>query len=120
MKVEDDGLKPLAAVDGQPAFAEAWQAQALAMADTLVNNGLFSATTWSATLGERLREAGAAGEPDNQETYYACVLAALEKLVDDNSEIDRASMRSKREDWERAYLATPHGKPVKLETGDGR
>jgi hypothetical protein len=38
----DDSLKPLAAVDGEPAFDEAWQAQVLAIADSLVQNGMFS------------------------------------------------------------------------------
>ena len=47
-----NSLKPLASVDGEPAFAEAWQAEALAIADTLVQNGLFSAGDWSEALGE--------------------------------------------------------------------
>ena len=48
MKVsEESALKPLAAVDGEPAFDEAWQAQVLAIADTLVQSGLYSASEWS-------------------------------------------------------------------------
>ena len=110
----EDALKPLASVDGEAAFDEAWQAEALAIADTLVQNGMFSAGSWSAALGEALRNAEADGAIDDQQTYYQCVLAALEALIAQHSEIDRPAMNAKREDWEQAYLATPHGQPVKL------
>jgi nitrile hydratase accessory protein len=109
-------LKPLASVDGEPVFAEAWQAQALAIADTLVQNGMFSAGAWSAALGEALRLAETSGAADDQETYYRCVLSALEGLVARNSVIDQPAMAGKRQDWEAAYLSTPHGQPVKLKT----
>lgn len=113
---EETALKPLAAVDGQPAFEEAWQAEVLAIADTLVQNGMFSASEWSDALGEALETAAADGAADNQETYYRCALQALETLVASNSEIDRQAMAGKREDWEQAYLSTPHGQPVNLKT----
>jgi len=113
----DPALKPLAAADGEPAFAEAWQAEVLAIADTLVHNGLFGAGDWSNALGAALQDAASRGEPDTQETYYRAALAALETLVAEHSEIDRAAMQGRREDWERAYRATPHGQPVLLEAG---
>ena len=113
----DPGLKPLVAADGEPAFEEAWQAQVLAIADTLVQQGLFSAGSWSEALGAALREAEADGAEDNQKTYYRAALAALESLVASHSDIDRQAMQSKREAWERAYRATPHGQPVELGAG---
>ena len=109
-----NSLKPLASVDGEPAFAEAWQAEALAIADILVQNGLFSAGDWSAALGEALQQAEAGGAIDDQETYYSCVLSALEGLVARHSVIGLSAMADKRKDWEDAYLSTPHGQPVKL------
>ena len=115
----EDALKPLASVDGEAAFDEAWQAEALAIADTLVQNGMFSAGAWSAALGEALRNAEADGASDDQQTYYQCVLTALEALVAQYSEIDCLAMSAKREDWEQAYLATPHGQPVKLASSEG-
>ena len=107
-------LKPLAGIDGEPVFAEAWQAQALAIADTLVQNGMFTASAWSDALGAALKQAEANGASDDQETYYRCVLKALEGLVASHSEIDRQTMAGMRADWEQAYLDTPHGQPVKL------
>jgi len=111
-----NSLKPLASVDGEPAFAEAWQAEALAIADTLVRNGMFTAGAWSDALGEALRQAETSGATDDQETYYHCVLSALEGLVARHSVIDQSAMTGKRNDWEEAYLSTPHGQPVKLKT----
>jgi len=108
-------LKPLAAADGEPAFAEPWQAEVLAIADTLVQNGMFSAGAWSSALGAALAAAADEGAADNQETYYRCALAALESLIAAHSDIDREAMADKRADWERAYRATPHGQPVKLQ-----
>ena len=110
----DESLKPLAAVDGEPAFAEPWEAQVLALADTLVQNGLFSAAAWSDALGAELRRAAAGGEADNQLTYYSCALRALESLVAQYSDIDTSAMKDMRRDWEQAYLSTPHGQPVEL------
>ena len=110
----DDALRPLAAADGEPAFDEPWQAQVLAVADSLVQSGLFSAGAWSAALGAELKRADEEGAVDNQETYYRCALNALEALVAENSEIDRKAMQGKSDDWERAYLSTPHGQPVEL------
>ena len=114
---QQSALKPLAAVDGSPAFDEAWQAQALAIADSLVRTGLFSAGEWSEALGARLRQAESDGAIDNQETYYQCVLSTLENLIASHSEIDQLTMAGKRHDWEQAYLSTPHGQPVKLDAG---
>ena len=109
-----DSLKPLAGIDGEPVFADPWQAQVLALADTLVQNGLFSASQWSEALGKRLREAEIEGASDDQQTYYACVLETLERLIAQHSDIDAAAMLGKRADWEQAYRSTPHGEPVVL------
>jgi nitrile hydratase accessory protein len=111
-----DALTPLAAADGEPAFDEPWQAEVLAIADTLVQKGIFSAGAWSAALGAELKQADENGAADNQETYYRCALNALESLVAANSDIDMQAMTGKRKDWEQAYLSTPHGQPVELPT----
>jgi nitrile hydratase accessory protein len=113
-----EALKPLAGMDGAAAFDEPWQAEALAIADTLVQNGMFSAGAWSEALGAALHKAAADGSSDDQQTYYQCVLTALENLVAQHSAIDRVAMAAKREDWEQAYLSTPHGQPVKLDASD--
>jgi nitrile hydratase accessory protein len=112
---KNTALNPLADTDGDPVFDEAWQAQALAMADNLVKSGLFSANDWTDALGQSLKESADRADVDTQQTYYLCVLKTLENLIADHSEIDATLMVSKRQDWQQAYLRTPHGQPVTLD-----
>ena len=109
-----DRPRPLADVDGDPVFTDPWQAEALAMADALVSAGLFSASEWSETLGQSLREAQSTSA-DDQQTYYVCVLQTLERLISKHSDIDAAALASKRADWEQAYRSTPHDQSVSLD-----
>ena len=111
---DHSALKPLVARDGEPVFEEAWQAEALAMANLLVENGLIPADQWSKTLGAALDQAHEDGAADNQLTYYQCVLEALERVIDEKGLVDREHMASMRQAWEQAYRDTPHGQPVKL------
>jgi len=112
---DTNSLSPLAGRDGEPAFEEPWQAQVLAVADSLVQRGVFSPGDWSAALGAALRAAERQNAEDNQETYYRAALEALETLVADRSVIDRAAMARMRDDWADAYRRTPHGQPVELD-----
>ncbi len=112
----DDALKPLWSKDGEPIFDESWQAEALAIADNLVRQNMFSAAQWSAALGKFLKKAESESQPDNSLTYYNAVLAALEELVSNHSQVQVFDLINKRKDWEDAYLSTPHGKPVVLKT----
>ncbi len=114
MNTPDELLGPLRRKDGDPVFDEAWQAQALAMADTLVKKGTFSAEEWAATLGAELRSAADTGEPDNTQTYYLAVLRSLEILLDKSGTAVRLEVDAQQEEWKQAYLSTPHGQPVEL------
>src|SRR5258708_32672850 len=53
-----------------PVFREPWEAQAFAMAVALHERGVFSWSEWAAVLGEEIKRAQAAGDPDTGETYY--------------------------------------------------
>lgn len=108
---------PLARRGGEPTFDQPWQAQALALAFALSERGVFSAAAWSEALGAELRRAEAQGAPDDRDTYYAAVLAALERLVTAAGGIAADALASRVEAWRRAYLRTPHGQPVKLAAG---
>ena len=110
MPPSDPSLTPLARRDGDPVFEEAWQAQALAMADCMVKAGAFSATDWAAALGRAVR-----AEDDTTGGYYRAVLAALEDLLDARGAVPAPEMTDRRDAWARAYETTPHGAPVELE-----
>ena len=115
MNQPDPGAGFLKAKDGEPAFGEPWHAETLAIADLLVKRGLVSAARWAQTLGAEITALNAA--PDDRETYYRAVLAALERVLAENGAVTRAELDEREEQWERAYLRTPHGKPVELAAG---
>ena len=56
--------------DNGPVFREPWEANAFAMAVTLHRRGVFTWKEWVAVLGEEIKRAQAAGDPDTGETYY--------------------------------------------------
>lgn len=108
-------ISPLKARDGEPAFAEPWQAQVIALASALVTKGRFSAAEWSDTLGDEIRRANAGGAPDTASTYYQCALEALERLSKNHALTNDAQLAARKEAWIEAYEHTPHGQPVVLD-----
>lgn len=100
----------MARVDG-PVFREPWQAQALALTVRLAEAGVFTWREWADALAG---EIAAAGPADSGERYYEHWLAALEKLADARGLTDAAERRARRDAWDRAARATPHGEAVVL------
>lgn len=117
MKLPSDSLAPLTRADGEVVFDEAWQAQALGLADCLVNAGVISASQWADALGEALQDAARSQAPDDMETYYNAVISALETLLQRSGTVELQEAAARKALWERAYLSTPHGQPVELRAG---
>ena len=105
----------LQAKDGEPVFGEPWHAQTLALADLLLKSGAITSARWAEALGAEIQALNA--EPDDRETYFRAVLAALERLLAENGSVTPAELEEREHQWERAYLRTPHGKPVELAAG---
>ena len=103
-----------------PVFREPWEAQAFAMTVALHERGLFSATEWSATLGDEIKRAQAAGDPDTGETYYHHWLAALERLIAEKGVANGETLHRYRDAWDHAADRTPHGQPIDLRPDDFR
>jgi nitrile hydratase accessory protein len=110
----DAALQPIRRRDGEPLFAEPWEAQALALAIALQQAGCFSAAEWADALGAAIKRAQAAGDPDDGSTYYHHVLAALEHLVREKNIATADLLAARKQAWIEAYERTPHGKPVEL------
>jgi nitrile hydratase accessory protein len=104
--------------DSEQAFREPWEAQAFALVVTLHERGLFSWSEWTTTLGEEIKKAQAAGDPDTGETYYYHWLAALERILADKGLADRTTVLRTRKAWRRASKRTPHGTPIVLQPDD--
>jgi nitrile hydratase accessory protein len=101
--------------DGGPVFEAPWQAQAFAMTLALHERGLFTWTEWTSTLAAEIKRAQAAGDPDDGSTYYQHWLAAIERLLVDKDVITTAHLDRRRDAWDRAAHATPHGQPILLD-----
>ena len=84
------------------------------MAVALHERGTFTWTEWAAALAVEIKSAQDAGDPDTGETYYHHWLAALEKLVAAKSLASNAELAVRRDQWDRAARATPHGQPIEL------
>ncbi len=95
----------------EPVFAEPWQAQAFAMTVKLHEKGLFTWVEWADALS---REIAAAGPDDAAENYYTRWLAALEKITQDKGVLSEAERLERKDAWDRAAKATPHGSPIEL------
>ncbi len=101
-----------------PVFREPWEAQAFAMTLALHAKGLFAWSEWAAMLGQSIKAAQAAGDPDTGDTYYRHWLVTLERMVAEKSVSTPADLASYRDAWEHAAARTPHGRPIELRPSD--
>ena len=86
----------------------------------LYERGAVHLAEWAATLGDEIKKAQAAGDPDTGETYYRHWLAALERLVAEKGVTTRDTLHRYRDAWDHACDRTPHGKPIELRAGGFR
>jgi len=100
--------------DGAPVFREPWEAQAFAMTLALYERGLFTWTEWAAALSGAIKQAQASGDCDDGSTYYQHWLAAIEQLVSARGIASEQALAERRDAWDRAAHATPHGQPILL------
>jgi nitrile hydratase accessory protein len=111
-------LPLLPSSDGEPVFAEPWQAQAFALAVRLSADGHFTWKEWTTALAQELAAAAKRGEPDDGSRYYHHWVAALERLVTERGLTATASLEARKDAWIEAYRNTPHGQPVELKQTD--
>lgn len=100
--------------DDGPVFAEPWQAQAFAMAVHLHAHGHFTWPEWAAALSEQIAAAGASDTTE----YYQHWLATLEGLSTQSGLVASDELAERRDAWQRAAEATPHGQPIALDPAD--
>ncbi len=97
-----------------PVFRAPWEAQAFALAVTLHERGHFTWKEWAERLAAEIAAAAARGEPDDGTRYYERWLAALEKLVAEKGLVGLGELAVRKDEWDRAARATPHGQPIEL------
>jgi nitrile hydratase accessory protein len=99
-------------------FRAPWEAEAFALAVSLNERGLFTWKEWAKILGEEIKKAQAAGDPDTGETYYQHWLAALERILAEKGVVESSVLARTRDAWQRACARTPHGSPTALQPDD--
>jgi nitrile hydratase accessory protein len=100
-----------------PVFREPWEAHAFALTVRLSEAGYFTWSEWAAELSRRIKSAQARGDPDLGPTYYQHWLDALEELCARKGLVAATDLERRKEAWRRAYLNTPHGRPIELSAG---
>ena len=88
------------------------------MALALQQKGVFSWHEWAETLGDEIKKALAAGDPDDGSTYYFHWLATLERLVATKGIASSETLQRYYHAWDHAADRTPHGTPIVLEPSD--
>ena len=97
-----------------PVFKEPWEAEAFAMTLNLYAQGYFTWLEWAERLGAEISAAPDAGDADRGDTYYLHWLKALEGLVAEKGLLTTDDLANRRDAWDKAARATPHGQPIML------
>lgn len=95
-------------------FAAPWHAQLFALTVHLNEAGLFDWPDWAAAFGATLKRHGIEKELDGGDDYYTAWLETLEQLLAGLGLAGAGELSVLKQAWEEAYLATPHGAPVRL------
>jgi nitrile hydratase accessory protein len=77
---KEEGSPPLPkSAEGEPPFADPWQARAFALTAALNEAGHLDWREWTQMLGEELAKSDNAGTLSQGDDYYRCWVSALER-----------------------------------------
>lgn len=113
-EIRKETIDRFAGSEAGPTFKAPWHAQAFSMTVRLYEGGHFTWQEWAASLGAEIAAARDRGDPDTEDTYYECWLGALESLVVEKELSSQLELTERRDAWDRAARATPHGQPIEL------
>ena len=102
-------LKDIVLDGDEPVFNEPWEAQAFALVIGLYEKGAFSWNEWAEVLSNTIHA------DEGCKPYYELWLQALETIVMQKSLMNENELTSRKNEWQAALLATPHGEPIELQ-----
>ena len=110
---QKDSFIPIPSGEDQsmPVFQAPWEAYAFALTVQLSEQDVFDWSEWTEALAAEIRNAD---ESDQGDRYYHYWMATLEKLLTQHGIISEEALQERKIAWRKAYLRTPHGKPVNL------
>lgn len=100
----------------EPVFSQPWHAQLFAVTVHLNETGRFDWPDWAARFSGTLSRHGLERDLDGGDDYFIAWLETLETLLAEDGAVAKDEARVFRDAWEKAYLNTPHGDPVRLGT----
>ncbi|MEO0498318.1 MAG: nitrile hydratase accessory protein [Pseudomonadota bacterium] len=106
-KPELDALEGITLQEGEPVFAEPWEAQAFALCLSLHQRGVFTWTEWADALSAEIHSG-------TQKPYYRHWFTALEALVAQKGLTNDDAITKREAEWHQAAARTPHGEPIEL------
>ena len=109
-----DNLPALPRDQDGPVFNQPWEAKAFALTVRLSEAGCFTWPEWVEIFSREVKAARERGDPDLGDTYYQHWLNALERICAANGLVGEEDRRRRKAAWRRAYLNTPHGRPIEL------
>ena len=118
--IQQEPLPPLLHKQGGPVFANSWEAEAYAIGNILVKQGVVSCKEWMDRMAEAIREAQQAGDADTGETYYLHWCRALEGLCIERGMISKEAYQELLDRWQLAIANTPHGVALSLENAEAK
>ena len=97
-------------------FRSVWHAQLFALTVHLYERGVFTWPEWTDALGRHLNACppSDSSQPDD-DSYYLAWLAALMACLAGRQLATADEVQMMYDRWAAAYLATPHGQPVRLD-----
>jgi len=98
----------------EPVFQQPWHAQIFALTVSLNETGRFTWPDWVSRFSGVLARRGLDRELDGGDDYFNAWLETLELILAEDGAAPQAEVDRLRDDWQRAYLDTPHGVSVQL------
>jgi len=98
----------------EPVFQQPWHAQVFGLTVTLNENGDFTWSDWVERFSTVLAQHGVDKDLDGGDDYFHAWLETLELILAETGAAPGPEVDQLRNDWERAYLDTPHGAVVRL------
>ena len=109
------GAQPLpSGSDGEPVFADPWQAQAFASTVALSQRGLFNWKEWVEVFSAEIAAHPQAAEESAADAYFRQWLRALETILVRQGVFSGEEVLQTHEHWRRSYVNTAHGQPVQF------
>ena len=99
----------------EPVFEAPWHGAVFAITVHLNETGRLDWGDWAQRFGATLARHGLDRELDGGDDYFAAWLETLERFLAEAGIAPTGELEAARLAWERAYLRTPHGAPVRLD-----